>query len=56
MQLRLHGTTAEIAASVTVLATVLDIRTMNRAYPDRPPSTLMRVYLDAIPRDSGGAK
>ncbi|UWZ38008.1 hypothetical protein Drose_06990 [Dactylosporangium roseum] len=51
MRLRLHGTRPEIAATLAALAEVLDIRTISRHYPDRPPSTLERVYVDAAPRD-----
>ncbi len=50
MRLRLHGTPAENRATLTALATVLDIRTISRPYPDRPPSTLERIYIDATPR------
>ena len=49
MRLRLHGTSPENAAVLAALATVLKIRTISRSYPDRPPSTLQRVYLDAVP-------
>jgi hypothetical protein len=52
MRLRLHGTPPEITATLTALAEVLDIHTVSRPYPDRPLSTLTRVYLDAAPRRS----
>jgi hypothetical protein len=51
MRLRLHGTPAENQAMLAILADVLDIRTVSRSYPDRPPSTLERIYLDAVPHD-----
>jgi hypothetical protein len=51
MRLRLHGTPAENRAMLAILATVLEIRTVSRSYPARPPSTLERIYLDAQPRD-----
>ncbi|MEV0727721.1 hypothetical protein [Polymorphospora sp. NPDC050346] len=50
MRIRLHGTPTEITATLTALAATLDIRTVSRRYPDRPPSTLERIYLDASPR------
>jgi hypothetical protein len=49
MRLRLHGTAPEIAATLAALAKVLEIRTVSRPYPNRPPSALARVYLDAVP-------
>jgi hypothetical protein len=51
MRLRLHGSPAENRAMLAALAAVLDIRTVSRSYPDLPPSTLERIYLDAEPRD-----
>ena len=50
MRIRLHGTPAETAATVAALAQVLDIHDISHPYPDRPPSTLERTYLDATPR------
>jgi hypothetical protein len=50
MRLRLHGSPAENRAMLATLAAVLDIRTVSRSYPDRSPSTLERIYLDAVPR------
>jgi hypothetical protein len=42
--------------TIAVLARVLDVRDVSRPYPDRPPSTLVRVYLDTTPRaDREGA-
>jgi hypothetical protein len=46
MRLRLHGTRSEIAATLAALARVLDIHHISRTYPDRPPSTLHRIYLE----------
>ncbi|NIL56243.1 hypothetical protein [Salinispora arenicola] len=50
MRIRLHGTPAETAATLAALAHVLDIHHVSRPYPDRPPSTWHRIYLDAAPR------
>ncbi|WP_409074224.1 hypothetical protein [Micromonospora chalcea] len=47
MRIRLHGTPAALAA----LAHALTIRQVSRPYPDRPPSTWHRIYLDAVPRE-----
>jgi hypothetical protein len=49
VRLRLHGTRSEIAATLAALAQVLTIHMASRPYPDRPPSTLERVYLDIVP-------
>jgi hypothetical protein len=51
MRIRLHGTPAETAAILAALAHVLTIRQVSRPYPDRPPSTWHRIYLDATPRE-----
>jgi hypothetical protein len=53
MRIRLHRTPASSAATLTALAEVLDIRAISPSYTDRPPSTLERVYLDAMPREEG---
>ncbi len=50
MEIRLHGTPTEITATLAALAHVLNIRTVSRPYPDRPPSRLNRTYLTADPR------
>ncbi|HEX6970319.1 MAG TPA: hypothetical protein VF174_16110 [Micromonosporaceae bacterium] len=50
MRIRLHGTPEETAELLAALAEVLTIRTISRPYPDRPPSTFQRIYLDATPR------
>jgi len=51
VQLRLHSTRPETAATQAALTDVLNIHTTSRPYPDRSPSTLERVYLDAVPRN-----
>jgi hypothetical protein len=51
MRIRLHGSPSENAATLAALTEVLEIRTVSRPYADRPPSTLERIYLDALPRD-----
>jgi len=56
VRLRLHGTPAENAAVLDALATVLTIHVTSRPYPDRPPSTLERIYIDAAPRNTTGDK
>jgi len=56
MQIRLHGTTAEIDATLAALRSVLVVRSVSRPYPDRPPS-LSRCYLETEPtstKDGGG--
>jgi hypothetical protein len=50
MRIRLHGTRVETAAALTALARVFTIHQISRSYPDRPPSTRHRIYLDATPR------
>ena len=45
MRIRLHGTEAECQATAERLADVLDVLDVSRAYPDRPPSRLVRLYL-----------
>ncbi|MFF3868004.1 hypothetical protein [Micromonospora sp. NPDC001898] len=50
MRIGLHGTPAETAATLTALAHVLTIHHVSWPYPDRPPSTRHRIYLDATPR------
>jgi hypothetical protein len=49
MRLRLHGTASENRVVLAALATVLEIRDASRPYPDRPPSTLERIYLEVLP-------
>ncbi|MEV7229704.1 DUF3970 family protein [Polymorphospora sp. NPDC051019] len=56
MRIRLHGTEAEIAAALTALTKIFNIRYISRRHPDRAPSTLERIYLDAAPRASKEAR
>jgi hypothetical protein len=56
VQLRLHGTPAENRVALAALVAVLDVRTVSCPYLDRPPSTLERIYIDAIPLSEGGSK
>ncbi|MFD2766412.1 hypothetical protein [Micromonospora eburnea] len=51
MRIRLHGIPAETAATLTALTQVLTIQRVSRPYPDRPPATRHRIYLDATPRE-----
>jgi hypothetical protein len=46
VRLRLHGTPAEVAAALPLLAACFEVAKQSRSYPDRPPSRLVRVYLD----------
>jgi len=50
MRIRLHGTPTENREALTALATVLEIQTVSRPYPDRPPSQFQRIYIDANPQ------
>lgn len=54
MRIRLHGTADETSRVLAAIRAVLDIRDVSRAYPDRPPSTLQRTYVDATPRAENG--
>jgi len=47
MRIRLHGTSTENRQALAAIATILDIQTVSRPYPDRPPSQLERIYIDA---------
>jgi hypothetical protein len=49
MRLRLHGTPAEITAALPLLRAVFEVAEVSRPYADRPPSRLVRVYLDVHP-------
>jgi hypothetical protein len=49
VRLRLHGTPAEIAATLPLLRAAFHVLDESRRYPDRPPSRLVRVYLDLRP-------
>jgi hypothetical protein len=46
VRLHLHGTPAEVAAALPLLTTCFEVVDQSRPYPDRPPSRLVRVYLD----------
>ena len=48
MKLRLHGTPAE-AAALARLRARFEVTYESRPYSDRPPSRLVRVYLDLGP-------
>jgi len=45
MTIRLHGTPAECQAAADRLPDVFTVAAVSRAYPDRPPSQLVRVYV-----------
>jgi hypothetical protein len=49
MRLRLHGTPAEITAALPLLRACFEVADESRPFPDRPPSRLVRVYLDLGP-------
>ena len=49
MKIRVTGTREECTAAAELLATVLDVREVSAFYPNRGPSVLGRVYLDAAP-------
>jgi len=54
--LRLHGTppaNRAALAALAALATVLDIQSASRPYPDRPPSTKERARMAALPQRLG---
>jgi hypothetical protein len=46
MRLRLHGTPAEVKRAMVRLAEVFEVVAISATYPDRPPSQLVRVYLE----------
>jgi hypothetical protein len=50
MKLRLHGTPADIAAALPLLQACFEVTEVSRPYADRPPSRLVRIYLDLQPR------
>ena len=50
MKIRLHGTPDEVDAALAALEGGFEVRDASRPYPDRAPSTLQRVYVDAAPR------
>ena len=49
MKLRLHGTSGEVAAVLARLRACFEVTNESRPHPDRPPSRLVRVYLDLGP-------
>ena len=51
MQIRLHGAPDELAAVLHALRRTLHLRDVSRPHPDQPPSTLQRIYIDAVPLD-----
>ena len=51
MKIRLHGTAEECAAAVELLGSIMLVQSVSDPYPDRGRSVLVRVYVDAIPRD-----
>jgi hypothetical protein len=46
VRLRLHGTPAEVTAALLLLRACFEVVDESRPYLDRPPSRLVRVYLD----------
>lgn len=52
MKIRLHGTRTEIAAALHQIRALLDVQDVSRIYADRPPSTLVRIYLTAQPANT----
>lgn len=50
MKIRLYGTPEECEEAVGLLGSIMLIRSVSEPYPDRGPSVLVRVYVDAIPR------
>jgi hypothetical protein len=46
MKLRLHGTAIECDHALARLAEVFTIVSVSDAYPDRPPSLLVRIYVE----------
>jgi hypothetical protein len=49
MKLRLHGTPVEVAAALALLRACFEVTNESRPCSDRPPSRLVRVYLDLSP-------
>lgn len=49
MKLRLTGTVDECAVVLAALRSTLDVREVSDCYPNRGDSTLVRVYVDAVP-------
>jgi hypothetical protein len=49
VKLRLHGTPAEVEQILARLVEVFTVVAVSPAYPDRPPSRLVRVYVQVRP-------
>ncbi|MGP3950092.1 hypothetical protein [Streptomyces sp. 7N604] len=49
MRIRLHGNEDQCRRTAKRMAQVLDVLDTSHAYPDRPPSRLVRIYLTANP-------
>lgn len=59
MKIRLHGLMEECADAASRIGTVTDVLDVSSPYPDRPPSRLVRVYMEvrlAPPRGYGEDK
>ncbi|MGW1199512.1 hypothetical protein ACWD4B_27280 [Streptomyces sp. NPDC002536] len=56
MHIRLHGTEDECRRTADHLSRVLDVLAISRAYPDRPPSRLVRMYLTINPPAARSSK
>lgn len=56
MKIRLHATRDEVPAVLSALAAGFEVREVSRSYPDRAPSTLVRVYIEAEPRPERGVE
>ncbi len=55
MKIRLSGTADECEQVLAILREHLAVLDVSRPYPNRPPSPLQRVYVDAqIPRTDDG--
>ena len=46
MKLRVHGIPEEVERAIARLAEVFTVVSVSAMYRDRPPSLLVRVYLD----------
>jgi hypothetical protein len=46
VKLRLHGTAAECQEATRRLAEVFQVVAVSPPYPDRSPSTLVRIYVE----------
>lgn len=52
MKIRITGTKQETAAAVKLLPLVFDVRETSGFHPNRGNSTLGRVYVEAVERES----